>query len=94
MGTSLNKATLQIRIDKSLKEKTQKTLKLMGLDFTTAINIYFNKINNDQAIPFQISVDGFYSDYNKEFLIKSIKQAKEGKVVIKTIEELEALENE
>ncbi|MBP7101395.1 MAG: type II toxin-antitoxin system RelB/DinJ family antitoxin [Leptotrichiaceae bacterium] len=89
-----NKDTLQIRIDKELKSRTQKTLKSMGLDFTTAITIFFNKVNNEQAIPFTVTADGFYSDSNEKMLMKSIKQAKEGKVIVKTLEELEELENE
>ena len=32
-----NKDTLQIRIDKELKSRTQKTLKSMGLDFTVIL---------------------------------------------------------
>ena len=75
-----NKDTLQIRIDKELKSRTQKTLKSMGLDFTTAINLFFRKVNSEQAIPFKIAVDtGFNSEDNQEFLMKSIKQAKEKK---------------
>ena len=92
--TTSKDGTLQIRIDKNLKNRTQKTLNSMGLDFTTAIVLFFIKLNNEQAIPFTITADGFHSSLNKEFLLKSIDQAKAGRVVEKTLEELEALEDE
>lgn len=89
------KDLIQIRIDKKLKMATKETLDKMGLDFTTAINLFFRKVNSEQAIPFKIAVDtGFNSEENQEFLMKSIKQAKEKKIVTKTIEELEEMENE
>ena len=67
-------------LDKKLKMTTKETLDQMGLDFTTAINLFFRKVNSEQAIPFKIAVDtGFNSEDNQEFLMKSIKQAKEKK---------------
>ena len=45
-----------------------------------SINLFFRKVNSEQAIPFKIAVDtGFNSEDNQEFLMKSIKQAKEKK---------------
>lgn len=91
----IEKDFIQIRIDKNLKKTTKETLDKMGLDFTTAINLFFRKVNIEQAIPFQIAVDNsFNSETNKEFLLDSIKQAKDNKVVVKTIDELEEMENE
>ena len=37
--------------------------------------------------------DPFYSEKNKKAIEESIKQIKEGKVVLKTMEELEKMEN-
>lgn len=42
----------------------------------------------------RIDDDHFYSKENMEFLKKSIQQMKEGKVVVKTIEELERMTKE
>ena len=45
-------------------------------------------------VPFETPVDPFYSKSNIKNIAESIKQIEEGKVVVKTMEELEAMENE
>ncbi|MCL2486499.1 MAG: type II toxin-antitoxin system RelB/DinJ family antitoxin [Oscillospiraceae bacterium] len=55
------KARLNINLDTELKEKTAKTLDSLGLDFTTAIVVYFKQIVNKQKIPFEISNVRYYS---------------------------------
>lgn len=49
------KERLNVNLDSKLKKETAETLGLLGLDFTTAINIYFKQIVNKQKIPFEIS---------------------------------------
>ena len=55
------KARLNLNIDADLKEQTYNVLTQIGLDFTTAINIYFKKIVSDNKIPFELSVKRYYS---------------------------------
>lgn len=45
------------------------------------------------SIDFEIDDDPFYFESNMKALDKSIGQFEEGKVVIKTMDELEAMEN-
>lgn len=42
----------------------------------------------------EVSVDPFYCESNMKVLAESIKQFQQGKIVTKTFEELESLENE
>lgn len=49
------KERLNVNLDSKLKQETAETLESLGLDFTTAINIYFKQIVNKQKIPFEIS---------------------------------------
>ena len=49
------KERLNINLDKNLKHETAKMLENLGLDFTTAINIYFKQIVKKKRIPFIIS---------------------------------------
>ena len=46
-----------------------------------------------RTIPFDVSIDPFYSESNIKAIDESIKQLEDGKIVKKTIEELEAMEN-
>jgi DNA-damage-inducible protein J len=42
----------------------------------------------------EVSVDPFYSESNMAAIDEAAKQIEHGRVVVKTIEELEAMENE
>jgi len=55
------KARLNINLDRELKEQTARALEEIGLDFTTAINVYFRKIVNTKSIPFELSTKTRYS---------------------------------
>ena len=49
------KVRLNINLDSGLKSETAKMLDSLGLDFTTAINVYFKQIVKKRKIPFEIS---------------------------------------
>lgn len=55
------KERLNINLDSELKKETAETLAELGLDFTTAINIYFKQIVAKQKIPFELSTEKYYS---------------------------------
>lgn len=55
------KERLNVNLDSELKKDTAETLEALGLDFTTAINIYFKQIVSKQKIPFEISVPKYFS---------------------------------
>lgn len=50
MTTNIN-----IRTDSELKAKAQSVLADLGLDMSTAINVFLNQLVYKQAIPFEIS---------------------------------------
>lgn len=52
----VTKARLNLAIDEDLKNEVGTILKEMELDYTTAINLYFNKIRQEYRIPFDIEV--------------------------------------
>ena len=66
----------------------------LGLTITTAVTILAKKITREKRNPFEVSIDPFYSESNLAALDHSIQHLKEGKVVIKTMEELEVMANE
>jgi DNA-damage-inducible protein J len=47
------KSTLNIKIDKNVKEKAAQLLESMGLDHTTAIDMYYRQIITERRLPFQ-----------------------------------------
>jgi DNA-damage-inducible protein J len=55
------KTRLNINIDAKLKQETLTMLEKLGMDFTTAITVYFNQIVMKRKIPFEISDSRYYS---------------------------------
>ena len=85
---------VNIRMDEKLKKSMEKTCQELGMTMTTAFTIFAKKMSREKRIPFEVSVDPFYSENNIKILKESIKQLKNGEVVIKTLDELKDLENE
>lgn len=84
---------INIRMDEELKKSMEQTCQELGMNMTTAFTIFAKKMSREKRIPFEVSVDPFYSENNMNALNESVTQLKEGNVVIKTIEELEEMAN-
>ena len=88
--------TISLRMDDETKRELDEMCEAMGMNISTFYMIYTKKALRERNIPFEIEapVDPFYSEKNMSQLYKSIKQAEQGKVVVKTMEELEAMAGE
>lgn len=86
--------TVSLRFDDEMKRQLDEMCDEMGMNLTTFFMIYAKKALRDRRIPFDIvaPVDPFYSDSNRTQLEKASQQIRDGKVVVKTMEELEAME--
>lgn len=87
-------ANINIRMDADLKQDFDKVCDDLGMSMTTAITIFIKKMTREKRVPFEVSMDPFYSASNMAAIEHSLEQLKQGKVVVKTMEELEAMENE
>jgi DNA-damage-inducible protein J len=85
---------LNIRIDKDLKEHAEAFFADLGLNMTTAFNIFVRQSLKQGKIPFEIigNSDPFYSAANMRVLEQSARELREGKTVVKTLDELRAME--
>lgn len=90
----MSQTLVNIRIDEDVKKDMEKLCKELGITMSAAFNIFARKMIRENGIPFEVSVDPFYSESNIRALKESIKQLEEGKVVVKTIKELEAMGDE
>ena len=66
--------TLSVRMDDSLKSDFDKVCNELGLSMTTAITMLAKKMTREKRLPFEVSVDPFYSEENLARLRKSIAQ--------------------
>lgn len=87
-------SNINVRMDADLKRDFDKVCNDLGLSMSTAITMLAKKMTREKRLPFEVSIDPFYCDSNMAALQHSIEQMKQGKVVIKTMEELEAMEDE
>jgi DNA-damage-inducible protein J len=60
------------------KRKMEEACKEMGMTMTTAYKIFTAKVIKEQRIPFEISVDPFYSEANMNRLRKAIGEIESG----------------
>ena len=86
-------SNVNIRMDEDVKKAFDQVCNDLGINMSIAITILAKKMIREQRIPFEVSVDPFYSKANEDRLRNSIKQLEQGKVVSKTLEELEGLAN-
>lgn len=86
--------TVSVRMDETLKKDFDTVCNDLGLSMTTAITMLAKKMTREKRIPFEVSLDPFYSVSNMNALNESIEQMQQGKTVTKTLEELEELSNE
>jgi len=86
---------INIRIDEDLKKEAESLFNELGMNMTTAVNIFVRQSIRQGGIPFEITMqtDPFYSAANIKRLKESIGQMGQGKIVEKTIADLERLEN-
>jgi DNA-damage-inducible protein J len=75
-------AQVNIRIDDDLKEQADLIFGELGLNMTTAFNIFVRQTVREGGIPFAVTTkpDPFYNAVNMKILRQSIKEADEGKL--------------
>ncbi|MBR2949250.1 MAG: type II toxin-antitoxin system RelB/DinJ family antitoxin [Lachnospiraceae bacterium] len=69
---------VSIRMDEELKKSMEQTCQELGMNMTTAFTIFAKKMTRENRIPFEVSVDPFYSDSNLAHLRRGIKALNAG----------------
>lgn len=86
--------TLSVRMDMDVKRQLDALCADVGMTTSTAINMFAKAFIRERRLPFDVvASDPFYSESNMRHLQRSIQQLDEGKIVIKTMEELEEMAN-
>ena len=71
-----------IKIDSSVKREAQVLFDSLGMNLSTAVNIFLKQSIREQAIPFRIG-DPFYSPANMAYLQKVTHDIDSGKSILK-----------
>lgn len=53
----MSKMSMSIRLDSEVKEQAQQVFSNLGMDMTTAINIFLRQVIQYQGLPFDVRLD-------------------------------------
>jgi DNA-damage-inducible protein J len=70
-----------IRLDRDVKENAEKLFSDLGMNLSTAFNVFARQSLRQGKIPFEI-YDPFYSEQNQTRLARSITSTEAGRVTI------------
>ena len=65
--------TISVRMDDALKQQFDAVCEELGLSMSTAITMLAKKMAREKRLPFEVSIDPFFSRSNMEALQKSIR---------------------
>lgn len=66
-------------MDEELKKNMEQTCQELGMNMTTAITIFAKKLTREKRIPFEVSVDPFYTESNQAHLRRGVEALNAGK---------------
>ncbi len=69
---------VNFRMDQEDKIGMEEVCKELGMSMTTAFTIFAKKMRRERRIPFEVSIDPFYSEGNQEYLKKVITDIDSG----------------
>ncbi|MBQ6502514.1 MAG: type II toxin-antitoxin system RelB/DinJ family antitoxin [Flexilinea sp.] len=70
---------VNLKMDSDVKRSMEQACAELGLSMSAAFNIFARKVGREKRIPFDVSVDPFYSESNIRYLEKKWQDIKEGK---------------
>ena len=86
----MSQTNVNIRMDENVKRQFDAICSELGLNMSTAFNMFAKTVVRQNKIPFELSVDPFFNEFNQARLRSAIANRDKG-TVTKTMEELEAM---
>ena len=70
---------VNFRLDEDDKKGMEEVCRELGISMSTAFTIFAKKMRREKRIPFEVSLDPFYSDANMSYLERVISEIETGK---------------
>ena len=70
---------VNFKLDEDDKKAMEEVCKSLGMSMSTAFTIFAKKMSREKRIPFEVSIDPFYSDSNIAYLKRVISDIESGK---------------
>ena len=71
-------AMVNFRMDETLKRSMEETCRELGLSMSAAFTLFASKVAREKRIPFDVSIDPFYSETNIQMLKDRIQAIESG----------------
>ena len=69
---------VNFRMDADLKKSMEQACSELGMSMTTAFTIFAKKVSRERRIPFEVSVDRFFSETNTRYLGRIAQDVAQG----------------
>ena len=69
---------VNFRLDEDVKKSMEQVCSELGLSMSAAFTIFAKKVGREKRIPFEVSVDPFYSENNIRYLERIMEDIKTG----------------
>ena len=70
---------INVRMDTETKRGMEAVCKELGMSMTTAFTLFAKKVDREKRIPFEVSIDPFYSEENIAHLKRSAQALNAGR---------------
>ena len=70
---------VNFRLDEEDKKGMEEVCRELGLSMSTAFTVFAKKMRRERRIPFEVSVDPFYSEKNIAYINRVISEIESGK---------------
>lgn len=71
---------VNFRLDEDVKKGMEQVCTELGMSMTTAFTIFAKKVCREKRIPFNVSIDPFYSESNMRYLERKMADYKAGRL--------------
>ena len=78
----MSQVLVNFRMDEEDKKGMEEVCKELGLSMTTAFTLFARKMRREKRIPFEVSIDPFYTDANLRHLRQVISEIDSGKAAL------------
>ena len=80
---------VNFRLDETDKKRMENVCNELGLSMSAAFTIFAKKVGREHRIPFEVSLDPFYSESNTSYLEEKLAAYKAGKLKLSEHELIE-----
>ena len=72
--------SVNFKMDADVKKEMEQVCYELGISMSAAFNMFAKKVSREKRIPFEVSIDPFYSESNIKYLERKLADYKAGRL--------------